>query len=342
MSANLRAVLLALAAFGIFATHDVIVKSLGGSYSAFQIVFFSVLFGFPIATILLLRDQTVGNLIPRHPWWTAARTAAAVVTGAAAFFAFSLLPLAQTYAILFASPLLITILAIPMLGEKVGWRRGAAVLVGLVGVMVVLQPGSTQLGIGHLAALLAAVCGAFASIVVRKIGRDERSIVLILYPMVANFAVMAALMPFVYRPMPFIDMAGLFAIALMAMAATFCLITAYKIGQAALVAPMQYSQILWAAAYGILFFDEAPAWNTALGAGIIIASGLYIVLRESRGGRSANTPVLQTRSRAGTPAAPNVSTMIRMQGDAPVDPVPAQDVARPTMRGLPGRTQPRR
>ena len=95
MTSNQRAVLLSLNAFGIFATHDVIVKLLGASYSAFQIVFFSVLFSFPVATMLLLRDKTVGTLIPRHPWWSLARTVAAVITGASAFYAFSVLPLAQ-------------------------------------------------------------------------------------------------------------------------------------------------------------------------------------------------------------------------------------------------------
>ncbi len=149
---NLRGALLGLLAFGIFATHDVIVKYLGSSYSPFQIVFFSVLFGFPIVTFLLLRDAQPANLRPKHPWWVAARAAASVVTGFCAFYAFTILPLAQTYAILFAAPLLITVLAIPMLGEQVGWRRGLAVAVGLGGVLFVLQPGQTEMSLGHIAA----------------------------------------------------------------------------------------------------------------------------------------------------------------------------------------------
>lgn len=335
MSQNLKAVLLALAAFGIFATHDVVVKILGGNYSPFQIVFFSVLLGFPLVTVMLLRDETVDTLIPKHPWWTAIRTFAAIVTSATAFFAFSNLPLAQTYAILFMGPLLITLMAIPMLGEKVGWRRGAAVVVGLGGVIVVLQPGSTELSLGHLAALAAAICGSFASIIVRKIGRDERSVVLILYPMVANFVLMGALMPFFYRPMPFMDLVLTLVIALFALIATACLIAAYKIGQAAMVAPMQYSQILWATGFGLLFFDEQPGWPTAIGSAIIIASGVYIVFREDSGA-SANSPVTRTRSRAGTPAAPRLSQMMRKQGTLP--PLPPEEPGdRPHMRGISGR-----
>ncbi|MEL7301249.1 MAG: DMT family transporter [Pseudomonadota bacterium] len=339
MSVNLRAVTLALAAFGLFATHDVIVKLLGADYSAFQIVFFSVLFSFPVATVLLLRDETSGTLIPKHPWWVIARTLAAVITGAAAFYAFSVLPLAQVYAILFASPLLITIMSVPFLGEKVGLRRGLAVLAGLGGVLVVLNPGATELGLGHLAALTCALFGSFASIVVRKIGREERSIVLVLYPLVTNFVLMGALMPLVYRPMPVEHLGLSFAMAALAMVAMLCLIAAYKAGEAAIVAPMQYSQILWATAYGALFFGELPRLNTAIGAAIIIAAGVYIVLRESRKPGS-QAPVLRTRTRLDTGTVPRVSTLIRAGGAEPPNaPMPGAVGASPSrgMRGLPGR-----
>lgn len=306
-SSNLRGALLALFAFAVYATHDVLIKYLGGTYSPFQIVFFSVLFGFPFVTVLLLRDQTEANLFPTYPWWSLARTLASVITAFTVFYAFSVLPLAQTYAILFAAPLLITILAIPLLGEKVGWRRGIAVLVGLVGVIVVLRPGGTDLSIGHLAALVGAISSAFASVIVRKIGRAERSVVLILYPMVANFVLMGAALPFVYQPMPLIDLGAQAVIAALALVGTACVIAAYKAGSAITVAPMQYSQIIWATFFGFLLFGESVEWPTIAGSAIIIASGVYIVLRESSGGRSMNTPVLRTRSRAGMPAAPRVA-----------------------------------
>lgn len=302
--------LLSLAAFGIFATHDVVVKYLGGQYSAFQIVFFSVLMGFPLVTLMLIGDRTAGTLIPRHPWWTGLRTAAAVVTGVSAFYAFSTLPLAQVYAILFAAPLLITILAIPILGEVVRLRRWAAVIVGLVGVLVVLRPGQVELGLGHLAAVTAAVTGALASIVVRKIGSEERSAVLLLYPMLANFVCMGAVLPFVYRPMPLAHFAALGLIALLAFVAMLCLIAAYRRAEAVIVAPMQYSQILWATAYGFFLFDERPDLPTAIGAAIIIASGLYIVLRESTSGASRTTPVLRTRTRPETGTSPKPPELV--------------------------------
>lgn len=310
-SSSLSGILLALAAFGLFSTHDIAVKMLGGSYAVFQIVFFGTLFTFPLVVFMLLRDPEPGTLFPRHPWWTALRTAAAVTTGSCAFYAFSVLPLAQVYAMIFASPLLITLLAIPVLGEKVGLHRGGACVAGLIGVLVVLRPGAegVDLGLGHAAALVAAFTGALASVIVRKIGRDERSAVLMLYPMVANFAVMGLFLPFVYQPMPLGDL-GLWAMmAALAFLAGLCLISAYRRADAVLVAPMQYSQIVWAALYGWLFFGEAIDLGTATGAAIIIASGLYIVLREGRG-RSRNTPVLRTRTRPETGTSFRIGRML--------------------------------
>ena len=332
--ATVRGALTALLSFAIFATHDVLIKTLGGGYAAVQIVFFSVLFSFPLATILLMRDVQEGTLIPRHPWWVVLRTFASVVVGVCAFYAFSVLPLAQVYAILFAAPLLITVMAIPMLGEAVGPRRWLAVIAGLIGVIVVLRPGAgTELGLGHAAALAAACLGAFASVVVRKIGRDERPVVLLLYPLVANFVVMGAALPFVYEPVPLPDLGLLAAVAALSLVATMLLIRAYRAAPAGVVAPMQYSQIVWATLFGLLFFDEAPDGFTVLGAAIIIGSGLYILFRESRIGSGSKRPTLENRSRIGTPGAPRVSGFLH-----PRDAAAAHLPPEAGLRGAPGRT----
>ena len=230
LAPNTRGALFALAAFGLFSTHDVIVKVLGADYAPFQIVFFSVLFSFPLVTMMQMRDARMDNLRPRHPWWSALRTLAAVATAISAFYTFSVLPLAEAYALIFASPLLITVLAIPILGETVRWRRGLAVMVGLSGVLIVLRPGTTDFTLGHAAGLVCAFAGALASVIVRKIGRDERTVVLLLYPMVTNFVLMACVLPFIYVPMPLMDMAGTGAMALMALLASMLLIAAYRNG----------------------------------------------------------------------------------------------------------------
>lgn len=317
MSHNVKGAIFALLAFGIFATHDVFVKTLGGLYSPVQIVFFSVLFSFPLATIMLMRDSTPGTLLPKHPWWMALRTLSAVATGVSAFYAFSVLPLAQTYAILFATPLLITIFAIPILGEKVRLRRWLAVIVGLSGVLVVLRPGATELSLGHAAALVAAIGASVTSIAVRKIGAEERPVVMLLYPMVANFAIMGVALAFVYKPMPIEHLGLVVLVSAFAWAAGRFIIAAYQVGEAAIIAPMQYSQIVWATVYGTLFFNETIDRPTIIGAGIIIASGLYIVLRESRADATSTTPVLRTRSRHETGTYMRAGPFMRLLGRHP-------------------------
>ena len=302
MSSNTKGALVGLLGFAIFATHDVIVKYLGATYSPYQILFFSVMFGFPLISFMLVRDTHADTMRPHHPWWTALRTVSILVSSTCVFYAFSVLPLTQTYSILFTVPLIITLLSIPILGERVGIHRGGAVVVGLAGVLFIVRPGAEPLEWGHLAAFVGAFGSALASIIVRKIGREERDLVLLLFPMLGSFLVMGALMPFDYKPMPLRDVAAVALLSLLGFIALNCMIGAYKAAEAAIVAPMQYSQILWATLFGLVFFNETPEDRTLVGAVIIIASGLYIVLRESRANVSENTPVLRTRSRivAGT------------------------------------------
>ncbi len=319
-NANITGALYALGGFAIYAGHDAVVKFLGGSYSPVQVLFFSVLFSFPVITLVLLRDPEDRNLIPRHPWWTAARTAASTVVGGSAFYAFATLPLAETYAILFTMPLFITMLSVPMLGEQVGVRRGLAVVVGLVGVVIVLDPGRSTLGLGHLAALVAAVASSFATVVMRKIGGEERSVVLLLYPMVANFVIMGALLPLVYQPMPGAHLGAVALMALMGSTAGFLVIRAYRLSQAVVVAPMQYSQILWATLFGYVLFGERPSDHVVLGATIVIASGVYMVWRESSRRTTSTRPILRSffgRQETGTmPKTSLIYTMLKRRASA--------------------------
>ncbi|WP_368184828.1 DMT family transporter [Aestuariibius sp. HNIBRBA575] len=310
-SSTLKAVMLSLLAFGIFSTHDVIIRYLGGHYSPVQTLFFTSLMSFPLVTLMLVRDPTAGNLRPIHPWWLAARSLSMATGGLCAFYAFSVLPIAQAYAIFFTIPLLVTLLAIPVLGEKVGFHRAAAVIMGLVGVVIVVQPGQATLELGHLAAFGAAFSSALQSVIARKIGREERRVVMMLYPLAVTFVIMGAGMGFVYEPMPLTDLAAMGLVAIMGFGAALCLVGAYAIGEAAIVAPMQYSQIIWATFYGAVIFNESPGKSTLLGAGIIIGSGIYIVIRESMSGTSSNTPVLRTRSRSYAPGGFRISQVMR-------------------------------
>jgi S-adenosylmethionine uptake transporter len=310
---SLIGALLSLMAFGIYASHDVLIKFLGGSYSPFQLIFFSGLLGFPLVTLALMRDPADGNLIPKYPGWTMLRTAASAMNAVLGFYAFSVLPLAQTYAILFTMPILITLLAIPLLGERVGLHRGLAILVGLMGVVLVLRPGGeAALGLGHLAALGAAMLGATSSVIVRKVGHGERAVVLILYPMMANFILMGLALPFVYVSVQPAHFAMMGAMALLGLLGGVLVIAAYRRAPAIIVAPMQYSQIIWAIAFGYLLFGETVDLYTGLGASIIIAAGIYIVVREDTPDVSKNRPVLETRSRYESGTTPRISQLLRL------------------------------
>jgi len=216
--------------------------------------------------------------------------------------------------VLLSVPLVCPGLAVHVVGLRVGCRRGRAGLVGWVGGLVVLGPGGAVLGLGHLAAVLAAVGGSVASVIVRKIGSEERAVVLMLYQMLANFLVMGGALPFVYQPIALVDLGVLAAVAAFAFTATFCIIAAYRRAPALVVAPMQYSQIVWATVLGALVFGERLDLWTVVGAAIVIGSGLYILLREGRSDASENRPVLQTRARPETGTYPRVRPLGGLPG----------------------------
>lgn len=291
--------LLALLAFAIYATHDAIVKVLGVTYSALQITFFVGLFGFPLVVLMLLRDPVPGTLRAVHPWLAMTRAVAMVASGTLGFYAFTVLPMAQVYTMLFTAPLVVTLLSVPVLGERVGVHRGLAIVAGMIGVLVVLRPGYVPVSLGHVAALLAAVNVAVSAVIARKVGRVERSAVLMVLPMLVMVVVLGAMLPFVYVPVALPDLGLMAVVAAMSFVAGLLLLIAYRKAEASLVAPMQYSQILWAGFYGAVFFQETPDRWTLAGSVLIIASGLYIVFRESRRDVSATRPVLAIRARIG-------------------------------------------
>ncbi len=294
---TLRGLGFAFAGFAVFASHDALIKVLGGTYSVMQIIFFATLFSFVPMAVTILTDRTTGNFLPHHPWLVLLRSALMVTAMSCAFYAFSVLPLAEVYSLLFSFPLIVTVLSIPILGEVVRAQRWAAVGVGLIGVLIVLRPGSTDITLGHLAALTAAFCSAFASVLVRKIGNEERSAVLILYPMLLAIVVMSLLQPAVYQPPSLLHLAMMALVGVFSVIAQHLIILAYRAAPAGVVAPSQYSQIIWATLFGMIFFGERPDGWVAVGASIIIASGVFVVWRESRSNTtSTNTPVLRVRS----------------------------------------------
>ena len=278
-SPTVTGALCSLAAFGLYALNDITVKYLGSDYSPVQILFFSGMAGFPLVLLQMMADKQGGPLRPVLPGWTAVRVAIVVVNGLLVSYTFTKLPLSQSYAIFFMMPLFICLLAVPLLGERLDLPRGLAVLAGLAGVLVVLRPGGEPLQWAHLTALVGACFGALYYIILRRTGGAERMAVLILYPMMGQVIVVAALLPFFYVPMTGLHLALTGLMAVEGFAGSLLIVVAYRLAPAVVVAPMQYVQIIWATVFGVILFDEHPDLPTALGIALIIAAGLFILLR---------------------------------------------------------------
>jgi S-adenosylmethionine uptake transporter len=277
MHSNLKGALFALAGFALFSVADALVKNLGAAYSPVQIVGFVCLLTLPLIALLWLRSPV--SLRPVHPWLMGLRTLAMIGNGLLITFSFTVLPLAQVYAIAFTMPLLITLLAWPVLGDKITFAGATAILMGLVGVIVALQPGQVTPSIGHLAVVGGVALGAVHYIIIRLTGGVEAAVPMLLYPVSAQAIVTLLLLPSRYVPMPAADLALVAGIALAAFAATLLMIAAYRVAPPIVVAPAQYSQIVWAAVLGTFFFGEAMAFHTVLGMVLIAIAGLIVVAR---------------------------------------------------------------
>ncbi len=280
MSSNLTGALLGLVAFGMFASVDMSIKFLGAGYSPFQIIFFVTLMSCPVALGYAMADGAEQSLRPRRPGLMALRCAGVLVNAVLGTYAFTVLPLAQCYAIFFTMPLFIAVLAVPVLGERIDFVRGIAVVAGLVGVLVALDPGQATLQWGHLAALVAAMLGAANYLIIRMTGGTERAVVLQIYPLLLQLAVAAAILPMVYVPMPLADLGLTALMGLAGFAGYLLIIAAYRRAPTIVVAPMQYSQIIWAAIFGALFIDEVMSGQTIFGTAVIIIAGIVIVARQ--------------------------------------------------------------
>jgi drug/metabolite transporter (DMT)-like permease len=196
------------------------------------------------------------------------------------FLGLSLMPMAETYAINYLSPLLVAVMAAAWLGERVGLRRSLAVVAGFIGVLVVIRPGSGLFGLAALAPLGAATAFAIYQIVTRLLAR-EHVLVTMFYSALVGTVLTSLVLPFVWeRPGP----AALALMALMGalgLAGQLAMIKAFALGQASTISPYVYTQIVFAAGFGFLVFGDRPDLFTWIGAGIIAVSGLYLLRHES-------------------------------------------------------------
>jgi drug/metabolite transporter (DMT)-like permease len=274
-------IFLALAAYAIYAWGDGLVKGVGGQLSVFEIGFFNTLFA--TAFLLFLKpdgERWHGFWRTQRPWAVHMRALSGLAAGVLSVFAFTTIPLAEVYALIFLAPLFVTLLAVVVLKEKVGPWRWAAVVAGFAGILLVVRPGFRALELGHLAALTLAFIAAATIILMRSLSEERQTTMLgtlVAYSLVFNFGAAAAT-GFV---VPGLKLLGFLVVCGACTAGGHRLhLLATRRSPANQIAPTHYSQIIWAVVIGAAFFREYPDWLSLAGLAIVAGSGLLTLMRE--------------------------------------------------------------
>jgi drug/metabolite transporter (DMT)-like permease len=284
-----------------FAVQDAMVKTMIDDYSVLQILFMRSVSAVPILIALLVWGHGLAGFRTAHPRLHTMRACLVLCAFLCYYLAVSKLPLVDVVALYGAAPLFITALAGPMLGERVGPRRWAAVAVGFIGVMIMLRPGSDVFEPVAVAGLLAALAYSFAALIARKIGPGEPSAfialvstssflvgcgiglvaITVIDPTFESGSSMAPLLrPYITPDAT--DLALLLLLGLVTLSGFMLVPRAYQIAPASVISPFEYTYLLWAMLIGVVFFDETPARSTLVGAALVVAAGIYIARREAK------------------------------------------------------------
>ncbi|GAC1341792.1 MAG: DMT family transporter [Acetobacteraceae bacterium] len=264
----------------LFSVSDTLSKSLReAALPAVEIAWLRYLVFVLFGAALTARRRFVG-LWPRRPGLQIAR--GVTLVGSAILFVAGLshLQIAEASAISFVSPAFITALSVPFLGEVVGVRRWAATLVGLLGVLIVIRPGSGTMQTAALFPLASAAFWAVTIVITRKMGTQDRSETTLFWSAAVGLALLTLLLPFGFAPMTPGQVGIGLTLGITASSGQYLLILAYRRAPASLLAPFSYIQLLFSAVLGYLVFSAVPDRIAFLGAAVIIASGLYTVHRE--------------------------------------------------------------
>jgi drug/metabolite transporter (DMT)-like permease len=269
----------------VFACLDATAKYLGTQMPILQVVGVRCVTAFLVALVFsnpITRPDLLKTGRPRLQLLRASMLLGSTVFN---FMAFRYLQLDEAMAILFSTPFLIAILAGPVLGEWVGWRRWTAILVGFAGVLVVVRPGMGGMQWAALLSFCSAVCYAVYNISTRMLARTDSSETTLFYANLFGCVVMAPVLPFVWTvPPTWLDVVLMVATGIFGAGGHFLLILAHRRAPASVLSPFIYTQIVWASMFGYLVFGNLPSHWTLAGAAIVIASGLYLLNRERKVG----------------------------------------------------------
>jgi drug/metabolite transporter (DMT)-like permease len=193
---------------------------------------------------------------------------------------FAIIGLARTQAIFAGTPILIALLSVPLLGERVGWRRWTAICAGLAGVLLILKPETGFFDPKLLLAVLGCFLFAFYVIATRLVSRDDSSMTSFFYTGVAGGITITLIGPFYWTPMSASDWGWMALLCLTGISSHYFLIRAYDMLDAAAVQPLTYLQLVYASIIGVIIFDEALSLNTIAGSVIVVAAGIFTIWRE--------------------------------------------------------------
>lgn len=284
-----RGMLLMLVSVGLFSLMDAALKTLSAHYPPFQVAALRGLSSLPL--VLAWALWTLGAMPLLRVRWPLhlLRGVLGIAMMASFVYALKRLPLSTAYSIFFVAPLLITALSVPILGEKVGPRRWTAIAVGLVGVLVVLRPtGAGVMSMAGLAVLAAATGYAVSAITVRVLARTD-STQAITFWLLALMALGAGALAFPnWVPLRTQDAWIIGGIGVAGALGQYTITEAFRLGEASLIAPLEYTALLWGVLLDLSLWGVLPDSITWLGAAIIIASGLYLIRRENMHGESAH------------------------------------------------------
>ena len=271
-----------LAGIAGFAIMDATIKWLTADYPVPQVVALRSWFGLPILIMLALREGGLPALGTKRPMVHIGRYLLVLLLSLSFFWVLSMMKLVDAIAIAFAAPIIITALSVPLLKEAVGPRRWVAIAIGFCGVLIMLRPGMGVFQWASIAALGSAVVYALLMITTRAFKSTESTASLMLYPQL-GMSLTGLLMVNYFWVTP-----TMFDLALFAFAGFFgsigvmCLTQAFRLAPAAAIAAFEYTALVWATLLGYLVWGELPDRYTLVGALVVIASGLYIIYRETR------------------------------------------------------------
>ncbi|NVD39862.1 DMT family transporter [Ensifer sp. HO-A22] len=273
----------------MFSLNDVMGKWLVATYSVSQLMVIRSIAALLVLSPFILKRGLRSMLQVERPWLQALRSLLFAVDASAFYFAVAYMPLADTMTYWLAAPIYVAAASPFLLGEKVGWRRWTAILIGFAGVVIALEPSKDTFSLPALIALVGSAAFAFALMLGRTL-RSTPDTTLVFWQVIGALVfslVGVAANPAGWAPVDGEAILQLGMLGIVAMLAHILVNRALKLADAATVVPLQYTLLLWAVVFGWFFFGDMPRPTVIIGAGLIVASGLFIFFREQQLKRQA-------------------------------------------------------